>query len=367
MGKISNKIIIISIFIFNLNYILYNVTNMPIIYKNLFRFIAVLILLSSRFFARSKIKINYIDFSWILLLLFQLLNFDDIAFNFLYIILFLILSKNTDINYIIKNGFIVSIVGLVIIISLLNLNIIQNTQYASFNRIRHTFGFKNVNAFSSYIYSLTLMFIISRNKINLYNLSLFITIHYIIYTFTDTRTTFYASMIYVVCYILLETINKVQIHLNIFLSSILIIVLNLPVFIIFSTPIIKNKFPMLDILLSYRLTLFTEYIFNNNLLNLFFGGTSLASIDSGFLIITFSIGIVFMIFLLYLINNSALILLKQKNSKFLAFIISFMYFNMSESLIVRPELVVSICFWVIVYKGLIKHKKFNYKMNGEEA
>jgi hypothetical protein len=34
-----------------------------------------------------------------------------------------------------------------------------------------------------------------------------------------------------------------------------------------------------------------------------------------------------------------------------------MYFNAFESILVRPEISVSICFWFLIYKNILKSKK----------
>ena len=103
---------------------------------------------------------------------------------------------------------------------------------------------------------------------------------------------------------------------------------------------------------SKRLGRFANYINANNLINIVFGGTTLGDVDNAFLILLYNTGILFTLLVLYMIIIAIIRLIDMKESKYIAFIISFMYLNAFESLLVRPEILISICFWCVIYKTL---------------
>lgn len=132
--------------------------------------------------------------------------------------------------------------------------------------------------------------------------------------------------------------------------SLLFIVL-VPIIFSFAAPLLLDNYPYLDVLTSRRLSIFTNYINENQITNYLFGGTEVRDIDNGYLTTFFNTGVMFTVFLLYLIMKALNHSIESKNYRNLAFIISFMYFNAFESLILRPEITVSICFWIVVYNS----------------
>ncbi len=242
--------------------------------------------------------------------------------------------------------------GIFIFMSL-QLGLTDNISYVVGERVRMTFGFNNVNAFSSLVYSFAIIFFLSKNiTIKHY---MFVTgLIFIFYYYTDTRTTTGAFLIYLVCFIILKVIFKQKRgkkNKNL-LKAVLTIAALLPVVLSFVSPIILDKFNILDDLTSKRLGRFANYINANNLINIVFGGTTLGDVDNAFLILLYNTGILFTLLVLYMIIIAIIRLIDMKESKYIAFIISFMYLNAFESLLVRPEILISICFWCVIYKTL---------------
>jgi hypothetical protein len=151
----------------------------------------------------------------------------------------------------------------------------------------------------------------------------------------------------------LENSQKYKVIMKIFMFILIL----LPLILSLLSPIIFTVFPFLNAITSLRLSIFTNYITGNGLLHLIFGGTKLDNVDNGLLILVYSMGLIFTLFVLYMILHAMSKLIDMRDSKNIAFLISFMYFNIFESILVRPEISVSICFWFLIYKSIVKSKK----------
>lgn len=172
--------------------------------------------------------------------------------------------------------------------------------------------------------------------------------------YTDTRTSTYAFFVYILSFAglnFLYRFKELKYYIPV-LKMIIVITLFIPIILSFLSPFLLTHFQAADVLTSMRLSVFTGYITKNTIINLLFGGSFIGDVDNGFLVMVYSAGLGFGLLTVYMISRAAFILIEQKNSKHLAFIISFMYFNLFESLMVRPELIISIYFWVVIYKTI---------------
>lgn len=123
----------------------------------------------------------------------------------------------------------------------------------------------------------------------------------------------------------------------------------LPILILIWIIKLRESFYILDIVTSYRLSIITNYIHSNSWLNFIFGGTQIADIDNGLLLILYSLGMFFSIYILIQIFRATHIAYRAKNIREIAFITSFLVYNTVESAIIRPEILITIVFWIIIF------------------
>ena len=354
-----------SLFLFNLNYILYNTIDLSNLTKNGIRIFAAVLLLISILFSNKVFSLNKIDFIWLILLSTSLLsfNFNDKIINFTYLLILLFTSKSIPIDKILETSFKISVIGIFIVFLFLKLGIIQNLEYTVGSRTRSTFGFKNVNGFSSLIFSLSILYMITRKQIKWYHILLSVSFIFTIYKYTDSRTTMNSFIVFIIFYLILNKLKGTTIYrrYRIIIKGVISSIIILPIIISMISPVLLRKYPQLDVITSNRISINTSYIYNNNIINFIFGGSALKDIDNGFLTLTFSLGILFVLLTVYLANSAISRLLDKKEIAYLSFIISFFYFNLLEALMVRTEISVSVCFWLILYKTATERKSVNVR------
>lgn len=129
----------------------------------------------------------------------------------------------------------------------------------------------------------------------------------------------------------------------------LVIMSIIPPVISFLSPILLDKYPVLDKILSLRLAINTTYIMSNEWINFLVGGTKAADIDNGFLTLSYSIGFFAFALAYMLIIKVLLLALKNRNYIIVAFILSFLFVNAFEAWFLRPEMAVTLFFWNMVY------------------
>lgn len=361
-----NKIIFFSLFMSNLNYILYNSIGINDNIKNGIRIGVVGLLLVTILYKIAENKFRKEEILWVLLLIVSMvsLNINRNIVNFFYIILFVFVTKNIEKGKLVKWSYYIMLISLLLVAFMLLAGIISNLHYSIGERARYTFGFLNVNSFSSLIYSFFIIFSMYNKKNNKILTVLLVSLMFLIFKLTDTRTMFFAFIIYVFFYVLLSIVFKYNKINATAIKVSLIILLFIPILFSFASPILLQYFPNLDILTSYRLTVFSDYIYSQQPINFLLGGTSVNDIDNGFLTIFFNAGILFSIYMIYLIIKSINNSVENTDYKTIAFIISFVYFNAFESLMLRPEISVSILFWIVVFTSL-DSKAYTFREMGE--
>lgn len=357
----KHRFIFASLFLANLNYILYNTLEISPLIKDGIRVITIVLLFINILINIKVIRFYPVDILLVTLIATSLVSFNinPNIFNFIYIILIVLLSKDIPMESFLKNNYFNTFIGVCLIIILLQVGLTQNIEYQGLERTRNTFGFKNVNAFSSYMYSSTLIFILSRKRTKWFHIILASIVIVTIYRFSDTRTILVCFIIFLCVYLFLISTGSLLTKKKIsqLLKPLVVFIAVLPVFASFLSPLILKQYPYLDRITSYRLSINTIYISENKIINLLFGGSVQPDIDNGFLTLFYSAGLLFSIFVVYMILKAICLQMDLKGYKSVAFIISFMYFNSLEALIIRPELSITIYFWVLVYWSFAKPKR----------
>jgi hypothetical protein len=346
-----------SLFIANINFILYNTLDVVAAAKEGLRIAALIFLVLSILVNNKLFTVNRFDLLWIFLSCCSILslNINPNLFNILYIIIFIIVSKNISTDTLIRKSFYVSLFCAVVIFVLLGFGIIQNVNYSVFDRERNTFGFHNVNTFGSFVYSISILYILSRDSVRWYHVIFSTAVIFLIYSFTDSRTSIFAFLIFIFVFGALQITQKWNVTRRYFtlLKLSIIVLAVIPLITSISSSIILDGYPNLDIITSYRLSINSKYIMDNSLANWTFGGSTLTDVDNGYLTLIFSTGILFtmtvVIFVLIALRN----FMNIKDFKAVAFVISFLYFSAFEALMIRPEVAITICFWLLIYRSIV--------------
>lgn len=167
--------------------------------------------------------------------------------------------------------------------------------------------------------------------------------------YTDTRSVLVSTILFTFIFILLSFIVKIpRIYYN---SELLVHLANfLPIFLLVIILKLRQTFQVIDTATSYRLSFISNYIESNSWSNLLFGGTQVKDVDNGFLILIYSLGLFFSLYILIKIIKATHIAFQKNNIRIIAFITSFLVYNLVESAIVRPEVLITMLFWMVIFK-----------------
>lgn len=302
----------------------------------------------------KSLKVSYIEIIGVLLSLIPLMlgKFNTTTFNILVLFFFIILNKEIDTNEVIKMLINSLVIGVLFYLFLYMAGFTSNYSYVLNGRVRNTFGFNNVNAFSSIVYSITMFFLVSRNRIKIFTLILLIISNYIIFKLTDSRSGFYSLIIYMVLLFVQKILfsNK-SIKNNFFVKSSFLIILNMPIIISVLFPfLIKSNTDLINKLTSNRLSLFKNYIDDSKIINFVFGASQAQEVDNAFLVMLLTLGVGFFIYFILMVNKSTFNMYKLEKKFKISFVISFLYFSIFEGLLIRPEYILTILFWIIIFR-----------------
>lgn len=115
-----------------------------------------------------------------------------------------------------------------------------------------------------------------------------------------------------------------------------------------------EDYPVLDLMLSSRPMLYNDFFQTIELKNFVVGTDAFDDIiiDNGYLHITFQVGIVFLLFFLWIYFFSMKKIIEQQNILLLASIISALTYSLMESFLVNPVMIGTLVFLVLFYKYL---------------
>jgi len=133
------------------------------------------------------------------------------------------------------------------------------------------------------------------------------------------------------------------------------ILLFLPFLFLFITlyyGINAEEYPILDILLSGRLSFYKELLTSFTLYNLLFGMTldEEAIIDSAYLQMIIQVGISFLVYFLWLYFHSIKNIIRQQNILLITFVFSVLSYALMESFITSSFVMCGCLFWIILLK-----------------
>lgn len=345
----SQFLCLVALCTLGINYLLYSFFQLDF-NRNILRYIAGSFFLLSIFLGR---KIGVRELCLILVAMYMLIVNGSMSSNITYILLASI-AIPYNANFIWKqlNRFqiaLAAIVILCIVLKSVNYNI---TTYGG--RVRNNLGFTNVNAAALFFFSLSIIWLLQLRKVSVQHLLITVAFSYVIYRFTDSRTVFACTLVFAICFLVLNRWNGTK------MNVLICIVISLFYLSPFLVIVLKSIFPQLDLLLSYRLTKFADYLNNNTIKNLLFGGTKSGDVDSFYLCLLYNGGLFFYVFTWIMNLISVNVYVKNSDYGYVAFIFSVCAYGLMESGVVRCELLCMVLFWHLLLRHLKSEGKRNY-------
>lgn len=274
----------------------------------------------------TKFRINDVFIICICLVYYLVFN-QSVALNIMVLYLISYFLRYDDINNVKTNFFNILTVCILIWILFLFFGIAQDNISTSYGRVRHYLGFKNINQ-SAVIYLpfLLLMYERFRKK------AIPILIAILLFVLTNTRASFLTMSTFVILSFFSNYsenwLKRYRRYVN---HSIIFTIAIITVVFIFSG-ILASEFPMLDALLSNRLSIIFSGITALTRWNYIFGGAELL-LDNSYIMLFSTFGILGLVIFL-LKADKMLMTCSIKESIFL---ISVLVYGLLESTLFVPE------------------------------
>lgn len=337
----------VPLFLLGLNYILYNALAIDTM-KMLFRGGAIFLLFVG-WILKGKYAVDKKTFLAMIFAIIALMLNGSMALNFAVIVLFSI-CVTYPLDTIIKSAFRINVILVIIMLILMAAHVVNNTSYVStMGRIRYTLGFENPNVAALFYSSVIYLLLVSRKKIKgiVVLFAFFMTT--VIFYYTNSRTSLLALLVFVILesiyfYFQKRNMKKAQKILGKF--SILIIDL---LFILnFVSVFIINKFMIFDELLSFRISAFSRMINSSSLRGFLFGGTS-ETVDNFYYMLLFQYGIFIYTFVAFLTHSAMKKMVVNGNTQYISLLVGLFLVAMMESSLIRPEILVILVVWKIIF------------------
>lgn len=278
---------------------------------------------------------------------------NNIALNIVFIVFFAISLRHVSLHLVVKYSWWVLLASLLISFAMLYAGITQNVVDAAGQRERATFGFSNVNAFTTLLYSFFTIAMFKSPARPLVKYLVCAGFSYLAYIYTDTRTLIASISVFILAHGLFAALHRRA--LLKYLSGSLLL---LPVVFTQLSVYIAENYPLLDFLLSFRPSYNAFLIKSMSFYNHLFGGVSPAegnTIDNSFLLVHASVGLPFLLFVTWLAYKKLVDSINAREPATYAFILSFWYFSYSESSLVRPESIIGLVFWLLISQRSTTH------------
>ncbi len=280
-------------------------------------------------------------------------------------IIAIVFAKNIPFEKLMKNVFIVKLIGFISIILLTSLGFIENVKQYRIDdlgktTIRYSLGFAHPNTTYLYFFVLVILFIyIHYDKIELKHYILLLTLGYLMYMITDSRTGYYNLIISLfITYILKNKkimknkFVKVLLSLSPIILSIGILVCS--IYYSQSNSILNRLNQLLSgrielsnkFLNIYGIKLFGQQIVEGSDLN-----GSYLRIDSGYISLLLTCGVIAFVFYIILHVKILKIYLYNQKYKEVLFLLSFLVYGLTEVYIYNVFINASLVFFSdLLYK-----------------
>ena len=225
-------------------------------------------------------------------------------------------------------------------------------------RIRYDFGYGHPNAAALYYWGLFISILLYcyvskyRNFIWIL-LAFLLLVSTYLYVETDSRSFIIAviSFILVLCYFSLRSRFKRDYRIGYSRYVLYMLPIVFAVLTIYFA-INVNDYPVLNILLSKRLTLYKELLDGLTPLQYLLGTTAFDYIivDNSYLHLLFEAGVLVFVYFVWLWFFAVKNLAKQQNFILIAVFISFLVYGLMESLLLYSVIIGNNIFWVLLYR-----------------
>lgn len=277
------------------------------------------------------------------------------SLNILFICLFALSARKISVDYLASASASVLGCAIIVILFLVWIGVIENdidvtglaSELSDGERIRSTFGFKNVNAFASLVSAFCLLLMLTwRRAVISCVTSLFISFTF--YNYTDSR----ALPISVLFFIFSAAFFSILIKRGRALTGISIIIIVFPLLLTLLSTKIVDEFPIVDAISSYRFTYSSLYFSEIPLYRFIIGGVQPSegiTVDNSFSLLTGAIGLPMLGYMSARLIKIIKECIAMRDAKRYAFLLSFWVFSFLESNMIRPESLIGVIFWLYLF------------------
>ncbi len=219
------------------------------------------------------------------------------ALNALFLVILIALTKRLSADDFVGTGFFVLFMSLAAVVILLSSGVLVDSVDDSGERVRRTFGFSNVNAIASLVFSFILCLILRVHGSSLLKSGLSLMISVPLFLATDTKSLLLGVLLYFVFRCSLPLFST-----GIISKFFLLVILAFPIVFTQLSSYISSVHPDIDTILSMRPLLFSRYIEQLPWYSYLIGGISPGgdiTIDNAFLLIQGALGVPFLVYLLW--------------------------------------------------------------------
>lgn len=280
---------------------------------------------------------------------------SSLSLNVVFILLVCFAVRSLQIRVLANTSTFILGITILMVLALIHFGLVENStdvvgmaaELGDDERTRMTFGFKNVNAFAGVVTAFCLLFMFSGKSVALRSL-LAVVVSYVFYKYTDSRTMFLATVSSVVFSLIFAVFVT---HRRLF-NAISVTLVAVPVLLSAMAATVLDKIPLIDLVFSGRFSFMAEYLNSLPFYRLLIGGMDppeALTIDNAFALMVGALGVPFMCYLAFRVFRVVQECGLARDGRTYSFILSFWLFSFSESNILRPESLICLVFWAIVF------------------
>lgn len=269
------------------------------------------------------------------------------SLNFLAILLFCLCSSSFDLAKVLKTLLAVALICFAFYFLFTAMGMVHWVISTYATRTRNTLGFYHVNA-AAVFFAAAFLLPLTLKKYRLRIILVCFLFSVAIFFVTDTR----GLLVFGALFLLLGLVFRIAFSKLKSTASKVVI----PFAILYGSIVFSYLFPFiggsrLDVLLSYRLSIFSDVLTSLDFLEVLFGSGVAPEIDNSYIVLLATYGAFFLILIVVFIHRAITQLINQENWCWLAFICSMLLYGVIESLLFRPELLITLAFWAIVFSN----------------
>lgn len=339
---VSFVLLTISAALLSSNFVLYNALSFDMI-KNVVRIIAAAIMIVGLILDALSIKYMRTELLILSLLSMSILLNGESSLNLMLAMLFSVLARRHGEKRTVRMLCGCSIILVLAVVLMLSIGVTSDYSYVStLGRYRRTLGFKNPNQTSLFFLALLALPIISTD-INKKKTVFLVSIP-LVYVARQTNSR--GLIVSCISYLILLMLFALSKTNGKMIKRMVLTILYVSIAITLIQPHLANT--NLDIMLSYRPTIFRRFFEEASLIELFLGKQIDYSLDNFYMVSIANYGIVITMVLIMTIQKALISISYKRDIYTLAFMCSLLTYAMIESFLFRPELIVTLIFWTIV-------------------